>query len=77
MYFVNTNIHKHNSQLEIQIVQATRKQIGAVTSLKNVIFVARLPKTRSGKILRKLLRDLFDGKEVQVPSTINDPAIIE
>lgn len=72
-----TNINKDDTQLEIEIVQAIRQKIGAVASLKNVIFVARLPKTRSGKILRKLLRDLIDGKEVQVPSTIDDPAIIE
>ncbi len=68
--------NKDNTQLEIEIVQAIRHKIGAVASLKNVIFVARLPKTRSGKILRKLLRDLIDGKEAQVPSTIDDPAII-
>ena len=72
-----TTIDKDDTQLEIEIIQAVRQKIGAVASLKNVIFVARLPKTRSGKILRKLLRDLIDGKDVQVPSTIDDPAIID
>jgi propionyl-CoA synthetase len=72
-----TNINKDDTQLEIEIIQEIRHKIGAVASLKNVIFVARLPKTRSGKILRKLLRDLIDGKDLQVPSTIDDPAIIE
>jgi propionyl-CoA synthetase len=36
-----------------------------------------LPKTRSGKILRKLIRAIFDGKDVQIPSTIDDPKIVE
>ena len=39
--------------------------------------VKRLPKTRSGKILRKLIRTLLDGKEFQIPSTIDDEKIIE
>lgn len=62
--------------VESEIVQLVRKQIGAVASLKKVVQVKRLPKTRSGKILRKLMRQIADGKEVQVPSTIDDPAII-
>ncbi|MCB0444016.1 MAG: propionyl-CoA synthetase, partial [Flavobacterium sp.] len=51
--------------------------IGAVASLRNVVIVQRLPKTRSGKILRKLLRSIADGTEFQIPSTIDDVAIID
>lgn len=65
-----------NFQLEHEIVQLVREQIGAVASLKNVIIVQRLPKTRSGKILRKLLRQIIDGEEYVIPSTIDDENII-
>lgn len=63
-------------QLEYEIVQLVREKIGAVASLRNVMVVQRLPKTRSGKILRKLLRSIVDGTEFQIPSTIDDEIII-
>ena len=58
------------------IVKNVRHEIGAVASLKDVLVVKRLPKTRSGKILRKLLRHISDDLEYNVPSTIDDVAII-
>lgn len=64
-------------QLEHEVVQLVREKIGAVASLRNVIIVQRLPKTRSGKILRKLLRSIVDGEKFQIPSTIDDEAIID
>jgi propionyl-CoA synthetase len=64
-------------QLQHEIVQLVREQIGAVAALKDVIIVNRLPKTRSGKILRKMMRSLVDGENFQVPSTIDDEAIID
>ena len=64
-------------QLEQEIVQLVRKQIGAVASLRNVVIVQRLPKTRSGKILRKLMRSIADGDNFQVPSTIDDENIVD
>lgn len=64
-------------QVPEEVVQRVRSQIGAVACLKEVLVVQRLPKTRSGKILRKLIRTMVDGKTVQVPGTIDDPAIIE
>lgn len=63
--------------LEKEIVKTVREKIGAVACLKNVAVVKRLPKTRSGKILRKLIRTIIDGKEFQIPSTIDDENIIE
>ncbi|CAA7194528.1 AMP-binding protein [Chryseobacterium potabilaquae] len=62
--------------LERDIVKMVREKIGAVACLKNVMVVKRLPKTRSGKILRKLIRTLLDEKDFQVPSTIDDEKII-
>lgn len=64
-------------QLEYEVVQLVREKIGAVASLRNVIVVQRLPKTRSGKILRKLLRSIVDGEKYQIPSTIDDETIID
>ncbi|CAM4242238.1 propionyl-CoA synthetase [Flavobacterium terrigena] len=64
-------------QLQHEVVQLVREQIGAVASLRDVIIVQRLPKTRSGKILRKLLRSIADGENYQIPSTIDDEAIID
>ena len=64
-------------QLEQEIIKLVRQQIGAVASLRNVVIVHRLPKTRSGKILRKLMRSIADGDEFQIPSTIDDESIIE
>lgn len=59
--------------LEAELVALVRKEIGAVACFKKAIVVDRLPKTRSGKILRKLMRQIADGQEYSVPSTIDDP----
>lgn len=64
-------------QLQHEVVKLVREQIGAVASLRDVVVVNRLPKTRSGKILRKLLRSIADGENFQIPSTIDDEAIID
>ena len=63
-------------QLEQEIIKLVRQQIGAVASLRNVVIVERLPKTRSGKILRKLMRSIADGENFQIPSTIDDEEIV-
>jgi propionyl-CoA synthetase len=59
--------------LQTELVAMVRKEIGALACLKQVIVVPRLPKTRSGKILRKVLRQIADNEEFTVPSTIDDP----
>ncbi len=64
-------------EIGAEIIKLVRQEIGPVASLKKVLWVKRLPKTRSGKTLRKLLRALADGKPVTVPSTIDDPNIID
>ncbi|MBU2918712.1 propionyl-CoA synthetase [Psychrosphaera sp. F3M07] len=65
-----TEVHKVLKEL-------IRDQIGAIASLKEVLTIDRLPKTRSGKILRKVMRQMIDGEEVQVPSTIDDMSILD
>jgi propionyl-CoA synthetase len=57
-----------------ELVALVRQEIGAVACFKRALVVPRLPKTRSGKILRKLLRQIGEGQSYQIPSTIDDPA---
>jgi propionyl-CoA synthetase len=60
-----------------EVVQMVRDRIGPVAAFKSAAVVKRLPKTRSGKILRATMRQLADGVEVKVPATIDDPAILD
>jgi propionyl-CoA synthetase len=53
-----------------------RQRIGALACFRQVLAVPRLPKTRSGKILRKTLRQLADGEDFALPATIDDPLIL-
>jgi propionyl-CoA synthetase len=62
--------------LQNELVAMVRRDIGAIACFKRALIVERLPKTRSGKILRKLLRQIADGKDYSIPSTIDDPASI-
>ena len=73
---VKNNTNRTAQEVEKEVVLKVREKIGAVACLKNVIVVEKLPKTRSGKILRKLIRTMLDGKEFQTPSTIDDPTVI-
>jgi len=63
--------------LEQELIALVRERIGPIACFKQVLVVDRLPKTRSGKILRKLLRSIADGKEFGIPSTIDDPASLQ
>jgi propionyl-CoA synthetase len=62
--------------LEAELIAVVREQIGALAFFRNALVVKRLPKTRSGKILRKTIRQIADGEAYSVPSTIDDPAIL-
>ena len=64
-------------QLQRDLVELVRDQIGPVAALRQVDIVAALPKTRSGKILRKSMRGLADGRQEPVPATIEDPSVLE
>ena len=63
--------------LEAELIERMRQHIGPIACFKQVLVVNRLPKTRSGKILRKLLRSIADGKSFGIPSTIDDPTSLE
>jgi propionyl-CoA synthetase len=60
-----------------ELIQIVREQVGPVANFKQVGIVARLPKTRSGKVLRGTMRRIADGDPYQVPPTIDDPAILD
>ena len=64
-------------QIVRELITMVREEIGAVAAFKEALVVARLPKTRSGKILRKTLRCIVDGEPYTVPSTIEDPASLD
>ncbi|ENO1853852.1 propionyl-CoA synthetase [Vibrio vulnificus] len=61
------------TELEQELVGKVRNEIGAVACFKQALVVERLPKTRSGKILRRTIRQIADGEQYAVPSTIDDP----
>jgi propionyl-CoA synthetase len=63
--------------LAAELVTLVRARIGAVAALRQVDVVPALPKTRSGKILRKTMRGIADGRDEPVPSTIEDPSVLD
>ncbi len=62
--------------IKADLVKLVREKVGPVASFKKVVIVDRLPKTRSGKVLRGTMRKIADGKDFNVPATIDDPAIL-
>ena len=74
---LKSGIDRDESSIKKDIIKDVRHEIGAVASFKDVLVVNRLPKTRSGKILRKLLRNIADEQQYNIPSTIDDIAIID
>ena len=63
-------------QIRAELIQSVRHAIGPVAAFRLVTVVQRLPKTRSGKILRGTMKSIADGKPYRVPATIDDPAIL-
>ena len=77
--FVILNSGEESSDDEIlkNLVALVREKIGAVACYKETVIVDRLPKTRSGKILRKTMKNIVDGEDYEVPPTIDDPSILD
>ena len=71
------NDYESEKRLCAELVKMVREQIGAVAALKEVSVVAALPKTRSGKILRKTMGNIADGQTIVVPSTIDDASVLD
>jgi len=74
---LKSDLAKTEKEIQSEIIAEVRTVIGAVASFRDVLVVQRLPKTRSGKILRKLLRNIADEIQYNIPSTIDDVTIIE
>ncbi len=64
-------------ELQREVIERVRDTVGPVAALRDVRIVPALPKTRSGKILRRSMRAIADGREEPVPSTIEDPRVLE
>jgi propionyl-CoA synthetase len=74
---LKAGVSRDEDELRGELVQLVREQIGAVASLKEVAVVPALPKTRSGKILRKTMRGIADGNDEPVPSTIESVDVLD
>ncbi len=73
---LNAGVERDHGVIQGEAVRLVRDQIGPVASFKTAIVVGRLPKTRSGKILRGTVQKIADSEEYSVPPTIDDPAIL-
>ena len=73
---LKSGVNRDAAVIEKECVKLVRDKIGAVAALKTVITIPRLPKTRSGKILRGTIRKMADKEEFKMPATIDDPAIL-
>jgi propionyl-CoA synthetase len=74
---IKAGVTKSDAEIEKECVKRVRDQIGPVAALKSVVLVRRLPKTRSGKILRGTMQKIADGEAWKMPATIDDPAILD
>ena len=70
-------VERDHAVIAAELVALVREHLGAVASLKQVDVIPALPKTRSGKVLRKVMRAIADGVDMPIPSTIDNPAIID
>jgi len=74
---LNAYVTEQDEAIVSECIQRVRDQIGPVAAFKQCLIVKRLPKTRSGKILRGTLRKIADGEPWTMPATIDDPAVLE
>jgi propionyl-CoA synthetase len=74
---LKAGVERPHGEIVAELVQLVRERIGPVAAFKAAAVVNRLPKTRSGKILRGTMRQIADGEEYTTPATIDDPAILD
>ncbi|RFC67762.1 MULTISPECIES: propionyl-CoA synthetase [Mesorhizobium] len=74
---LNGKVSREFAVIEKEIVKLVRDRIGPVAALKTVVSIKRLPKTRSGKILRATMQKIADSEEWKMPATIDDPVILD
>ncbi len=74
---LKSGVDRAHDEIVAEVVKLVRERIGPVASFKTAVVVERLPKTRSGKILRGTMRRIADGEEYSSPATIDDPATLD
>jgi propionyl-CoA synthetase len=74
---LKSGVERSHDDIKADLVRMVRDRIGPVASFKKVAIVDRLPKTRSGKVLRATMRKIADGQDYRVPPTIDDPGILD
>lgn len=74
---LNAGVQKTEDDVIAEVIKRVRDQIGAVAAFKQAVVVDRLPKTRSGKILRGTMQKIADNQTYKTPATIDDPAILD
>jgi propionyl-CoA synthetase len=74
---LKTGVTRAHAEIEKEIVALVREKLGPVAAFKLAITVGRLPKTRSGKILRGTIKKIADGDQWSMPATIEDPKVLE
>ena len=77
LVLLKAGVNADSTALEAELVRMVRHRVGAFANFKQALVVTRLPKTRSGKILRQAIRKLADGVSFEVPATIDDPASLD
>jgi propionyl-CoA synthetase len=74
---LKSGVNKPDAAITAEIVALVRDKIGPVAAFKQAVIVKRLPKTRSGKILRGTMQKIADAQSYKPPATIDDPAILD
>jgi propionyl-CoA synthetase len=74
---LKARVDRPHDEIVAEVVQLVRDRIGPVASFKTAVVVARLPKTRSGKILRGTMRRIADGEPYTIPATIDEPTLLD
>lgn len=77
MMVLKSGVERDNDEIGKEVIALVREKIGPVCSFKKIVTVIRLPKTRSGKILRGTMKKIADSVEYKMPATIDDPAILD
>lgn len=74
---LNAGVNRDFAEIDREVVQLVRERIGPVAAFKTVVPIPRLPKTRSGKILRGTIQKIADRQDFKMPATIDDPVILD
>jgi propionyl-CoA synthetase len=74
---LKAGVNRPPTEIETEVVSLVREKIGPVAAFKRAIAIERLPKTRSGKILRATMKKIADQDSWNMPATIDDPVVLD